>query len=51
MFQAGAGEPVGLNPRLLEKKARERRFLEQLLDGSKVEAYDVTVPINATLRE
>ena len=32
-------------------KQRERQFLEQLLDGSKIEAYEVSVPIHAKLRQ
>ena len=36
---------------LVEQKARDRRFIEQLLDGSKLEAYDISVPIKAELRK
>jgi len=37
-------------PQLMEKKRRERRFLEQLFDTSSLEPYHVPVTINASLR-
>ena len=36
---------------LSERKEKERKFLEQLLDGSKVEQYKVPIPIKADLRK
>lgn len=36
---------------LIRQKARERRFLEQLLDGRKLENYKIPVPIKAELRK
>ena len=36
---------------LIRQKARERHFLEQLLDSRKLENYDIPVPINAELRK
>ena len=36
---------------LIERKEKERKFLEQLLDGSKIENYVVPVPIKAELRK
>ena len=36
---------------LVAQKEQERRFLEQLLDGSKVENYTMPVEIKAELRK
>ena len=36
---------------LVEQKARERHFLEQLLDSKKLDSYKVPVPIDAELRK
>lgn len=36
---------------LIRQKARERHFLEQLLDGRKLENYKIPVPIQAELRK
>lgn len=36
---------------LIRQKARERRFLEQLLDSRKLENYTIPVPIKAELRK
>jgi TATA-binding protein-associated factor len=36
---------------LVERKVKERAFLEQLLDGTKIENYKVDVPIKAELRK
>lgn len=36
---------------LIRQKARERHFLEQLLDGRKLENYKIPVPIKAELRK
>lgn len=36
---------------LIRQKARERHFLEQLLDGKKLENYMIPVPIKAELRK
>jgi len=36
---------------LVEQKQKERKFLEQLLDGKKVENYTIPVPVNAELRK
>ena len=35
----------------MEQKQKERKFLEQLLDGTKVENYTIPVPIKAELRK
>lgn len=36
---------------MVQKKQKERKFLEQLLDGKKVENYTIPVPIKAELRK
>lgn len=36
---------------LIRQKARERHFLEQLLDSKKLENYKIPVPIKAELRK
>ncbi len=50
-LEAGLPDPEGLSQDLLAEKAKERRFLEQLLDTSKVDNYGIPVKINATLRK
>ncbi len=35
----------------MKRRDEERQFLTQLLDGSKVETYDMPVKINAELRK
>lgn len=34
-----------------EAREKERKFVEQLLDNSKVEPFEIPVPINAELRQ
>ena len=50
-MQAGIPDPPHMSAELVQQKERERRFLEQLLDGSKVDNYQVPVPIKAELRK
>lgn len=50
-FQAGIPDPPELKPALAARREQERRFLEQLLDSSRLEPYKITVPINAELRK
>lgn len=49
--QAGIPDPPAMSADLIEQKARERHFLEQLLDGRKLENYKIPVPIKAELRK
>jgi TATA-binding protein-associated factor len=49
-LEAGIPDPEGLSQDLASKKVDERRFLEQLLDTSKVDNYVIPVKIDATLR-
>ena len=37
--------PEGMSTHLAEARMRERGFLEQLLDGSKIEKFEPLVPI------
>lgn len=49
--QAGVPDPPDMKEVLVEQKKRERKFLEQLLDGTKLENYTINVPIKAELRK
>lgn len=40
-----------MSEELIQMKAKERHFLEQLLDGKKLENYKIPVPIKAELRK
>ncbi|KIO27459.1 hypothetical protein M407DRAFT_23275 [Tulasnella calospora MUT 4182] len=50
-LEAGLPDPPGFSAELLQKKAEERQFLSQLLDGSKTVPYKIPVSINAELRK
>ncbi|KAG8435264.1 hypothetical protein GDO86_013278 [Hymenochirus boettgeri] len=50
-LEAGIPDPPNMSKELIKLKARERNFLEQLLDGKKLENYTIPVPINAELRK
>ncbi|KAI0247046.1 SNF2 chromatin remodeling protein [Lactifluus subvellereus] len=50
-LEAGLPDPPGFPEELLKRREEERQFLTQLLDGSKVEAYDIPVNIKAELRK
>ncbi|GLB35068.1 putative protein with domain of unknown function (DUF3535) [Lyophyllum shimeji] len=50
-LEAGLPDPPGFSQELLKRREMERQFLVQLLDGSKVEQYTITVPIKAELRK
>ncbi|UZJ56627.1 hypothetical protein CBS101457_005947 [Exobasidium rhododendri] len=50
-LEAGLPDPPGFSKELLLKREEERRFLSQLLDGNKVEKYDIPVEIDAQLRK
>eukprot|EP01125_Pyxidicula_operculata_P015647 TRINITY_DN5335_c0_g1_i4.p1 TRINITY_DN5335_c0_g1~~TRINITY_DN5335_c0_g1_i4.p1 ORF type:complete len:1864 (-),score=455.04 TRINITY_DN5335_c0_g1_i4:12-5603(-) len=49
-LEAGIPDPPGMAPSLIQQKQKERRFLEQLLDGTKLDNYDLPIKINTTLR-
>ncbi|XP_063818105.1 TATA-binding protein-associated factor 172 isoform X2 [Pseudophryne corroboree] len=50
-LEAGIPDPPTMSEELIRLKARERSFLEQLLDGKKLENYTIPVPIKAELRK
>lgn len=50
-LEAGLPDPPGFSAELLQRREEERKFLMQLLDGSKVEPYTIPVRINAKLRK
>lgn len=50
MFQAGLPSPPEFSEELLKRRDEERQFLTQLLDGSKVEPYQIPVHVEAELR-
>uniref|UniRef100_A0A8B9IZQ3 B-TFIID TATA-box binding protein associated factor 1 n=1 Tax=Amazona collaria TaxID=241587 RepID=A0A8B9IZQ3_9PSIT len=50
-LEAGIPDPPNMSEELIRMKAKERHFLEQLLDGKKLENYKIPVPIKAELRK
>ncbi|OBZ75174.1 hypothetical protein A0H81_04814 [Grifola frondosa] len=50
-LEAGLPDPPNFPEDLLKRRDKERQFLTQLLDGSKVQPYDIPVTINAELRK
>ncbi|XP_060582986.1 TATA-binding protein-associated factor 172-like [Ruditapes philippinarum] len=50
-LESGVTNPPDMKSSLVERKVKERAFLEQLLDGTKIENYKVDVPIKAELRK
>lgn len=50
-FQAGITDPPEMSPALIAEKEKQRKFLEQLMDGSKLESYNIVVPVKAELRK
>lgn len=50
-LEAGLPDPPGFSDDLLRRRDDERQFLTQLLDGSKVQQYDIPVTIKAELRK
>jgi len=49
-LESSIPDPEGLDPTLVKQKQHERHFLEQLLDGKKLDDYDLPLKIDATLR-
>ncbi|EKM55940.1 uncharacterized protein PHACADRAFT_144887 [Phanerochaete carnosa HHB-10118-sp] len=50
-LEAGLPDPPDFSEDLLRRRETERQFLTQLLDGSKVQQFDIPVKINAELRK
>ncbi|KAF7509289.1 hypothetical protein GJ744_008183 [Endocarpon pusillum] len=49
-LEAGIPDPPGLSQELLQGRDRERKFMAQMLDPKKVEAFEMPVSIRAELR-
>jgi TATA-binding protein-associated factor len=49
--QIGTPDPVGFPLDLVERRQKERHFIEQLLDTSKLDPFDIPIKVNATLRK
>ncbi|KZT11597.1 SNF2 chromatin remodeling protein [Laetiporus sulphureus 93-53] len=50
-LEAGLPDPPGFSAELMQRRDAERQFLTQLLDGSKVQQYNIPVTIKAELRK
>ncbi|CAO1638501.1 unnamed protein product [Sympodiomycopsis kandeliae] len=50
-LEAALPDPPGFPAELLRRRDEERKFLSQLLDGNKVEPYEIPVAVNAELRK
>ena len=44
-------DPPGFAEDILARRDEERQFLVQLIDGSKIDDYELSVPIKAELRK
>lgn len=49
-LEAGVPDPPGMSDVLVQKRRTDRRFLEQLLDPTKLDHYTMPPTVNATLR-
>ncbi|KAJ5636481.1 uncharacterized protein N7484_009794 [Penicillium longicatenatum] len=49
-LEAGIPDPPGFSEELLKGRDRERKFMSQMLDSRKVEAFEIPVAIKAELR-
>ncbi|KAJ6144792.1 hypothetical protein N7470_008687 [Penicillium chermesinum] len=49
-LEAGIPDPPGFSQELLQGRDRERKFMSQMLDSRKVEAFEIPVAIKAELR-
>ncbi|CCG83717.1 protein of unknown function [Taphrina deformans PYCC 5710] len=49
-LEAGIPDPPGFSKELLAGREHERKFIQQMLDGSKVDAFEIPVAIKADLR-
>lgn len=50
-LERGIPDPQGFSEELIKQKQKERHFLEQLLDGNKLDNYDLPIKINGELRQ
>eukprot|EP00698_Gefionella_okellyi_P013057 TRINITY_DN3548_c0_g1_i1.p1 TRINITY_DN3548_c0_g1~~TRINITY_DN3548_c0_g1_i1.p1 ORF type:complete len:965 (-),score=268.58 TRINITY_DN3548_c0_g1_i1:31-2535(-) len=49
-LEEGAAAPEGLPPALMQQRATNRVFVQQLVGGGKVEKYELPMKVNVTLR-
>jgi TATA-binding protein-associated factor len=49
--QSAVSDTAVLSEAMSKQRETERRFLEQLLDGSKIDNYKIPVPVSAELRK
>ncbi|BFZ55825.1 TATA-binding protein-associated factor mot1 [Savitreella phatthalungensis] len=49
-LEAGLPDPPGFSEELLRERDEERKFIQQMLDGTKVENFEIPVAIKADLR-
>ena len=49
-LEAGIPDPPGLSPELLRGRDKERKFVAQMLDPKKTDAFEIPVAIKAELR-
>lgn len=50
-LESGIADPSDMPKKLLEGRDKEREFISQMMDVSKVKPFDLPVSINATLRK
>ena len=50
-LEVGCPDPEGFPVELTDRRKKERHFLEQLLDGSKLDLYEVPFSLNVELRK
>lgn len=50
-LEAGIPDPENMPPELLEGRDREREFIQQMMDPSKIKEFELPVSIKATLRK
>ena len=50
-LQSSIPDPLNMSEFLMKKKESERHFLDQLLDGSKLDKFSIPVPIKCELRK
>jgi hypothetical protein len=50
-LEASAPNPEGMSMELSQRRKKEREFLDQLIDGSKMRPFELPITVNATLRK
>ena len=49
-LECGVADPPTMSRELVEKKTLQRRFLEQLMNPTKLDTFSIPIPIECTLR-